>query len=284
MRHTSASRRLVPLMIAGVILTACGGDGNEAADNNTDTLAVVTPTTASTNTPSPTSKATAQALATTMVQRDDQPANAESAEQTTDSQVTLTARAPDDPWGKERPEGPIPTAPPAPPSDFDTDGDGMYTLDEFEVAIRYRYPEYEWPPNYQLDLDKALDGMEFPEGSRIEAPGEYTFLGLYHACAWELTLIDASLENDQSLIDESIYQLVEFGQNTNPLSHDENGKAFMRDMYERAALGDVAPLQQWVDNNCERMRPYFITSNSSTPPSARQAEDEDVFAVFAPTS
>lgn len=193
---------------------------------------------------------------------------------------------PDDPWGKELPTGPAPTAPPAPPSDFDSDGDGMYTLDEFELAIRYRYPEYEWPPGYRLDLDKALDGMDFPEDSRIEAPGEFTFLGLYHDCAWEFTLIDASLENDQSLIDESLYQLVEFGQNKNPLSHDENGKASMRDMYERAALGDVAPLQQWVSNNCERMRPYLITPDSATPPSTRKFEDEHVLAVagIAPTS
>ena len=61
MRHMLDSRRLLPLAIMGLVLTACGANGNGAADNNTDTLAIVTPTTASTDASSPMSKATAVA-------------------------------------------------------------------------------------------------------------------------------------------------------------------------------------------------------------------------------
>lgn len=260
-----------------LILAACGGGADEAADNNTDTLAVITPTPVSSDTSSPMPETSTPA--------------------SNDEDIALVFEEPpaaegpgddpESPWGKDLPTGPAPTVPPAPPSDFDSDGDGMYTLEEFEEAIRYRFPEYEWPPNYQMTEDRMIEAMRFdsfPQGSQLEAPGEYTALGLMHQCAWELTLIDASLESDQLLIDESLYQLVEFGQNKNPLSHDENGKAFQRDMYDRAALGDIAPLQQWVDNNCDLRRQYFITPDSATPPTARRVEDKLLLAVTAPTS
>ena len=267
MRYMLASRRLVTLMIVGMNLTACGGDADEAANTNSNTLAVTTPTSVSTDASSPMSKATAVASSAIVDERT-ATTNDEDGEAPAPD-VTLVAEASNDAFGKDIPPGPAPTVPPAPPSDFDRDGDGMYTIEEFEEAIRYRYEEYEWPSNYQLDLGKAIEAMSFPEGSRHEAPGEYTFLGLYHECAWELALLDAVPVNDQEAIDESLYQLVEFGQNKNPLSHDENGKAFKRDMWDRAALGDVAPLQQWVDNNCDRMRPYFITLGSETPAAMR---------------
>ncbi len=259
MRHMFASRRLLPLAIIGLVLTACGGDGNGAADNNTDTLAVITPTPissdASSQTPDVSTHASADEDAALVSERP--PTTKEPGDD------------PDAPWGKDLPVGSAPTAPPAPPSDFDADGDGFYNNDELAAAIRYRFSEYEWPEESQITADIIIGNLLFGTDDRIEAPGEYTIIGMYHMCGWQITLLNAVRANDDVLIDESIYQLVEFGQNQNPLSHDENGKATMRDIYDRAVLGDVAPLQQAIDANCERMRQYFPTPDSATPPSAR---------------
>lgn len=270
MKYTLGICRVLLLLTVGLVLVACGGDAEDSEAHDTDTLAISTqpPNQVESSPPAePTngSDETVTAEAPSSVP-----------EQSSDSSENADTDVSDNPWGKDIPEGPAPTVPPNPPSDFDSDGDGFYTLEELEEAIRFRYAEYEWPPNYVLDQDTAIEAMYqtgLPQDAKHEAPGEYTFLGLYHQCAWELTLIDASLQGDQELIDKSIYQLVDFGQNKNPLSRDENGKAFMRDIYDRAVLGDVAPLQEWVGNNCDTRAPY-LTPESGTPPSPRGSDPD----------
>lgn len=249
MRRRPAKRQLTIFMMIALLvplLVACGGENEDepdAAANTTSTL---------------TANDVAQTIGTPSAS--EPPVTLPS-----EPETTVSGDVKHNPWGKVIPTGPAPTVPPNPPSDFDEDGDGLYTQEEFAEAIRYRYPEYEWPPNYQLDLDKAVAAMSYPEGSQIEAPGEYTFLGLYHQCAWEFTFLDAVYANDQGLIEESRHQLVDIGQKKNPLSRDETGKAMMRDFYDRAALGDPADLQQWVDNNCDLRKKNFITPDVGTP-------------------
>lgn len=244
------ARRFELLMITALLLpllAACGGGGNEA-----DQDAVVNPTSP------PTEVSVAQELPTE--ENNAPPAPPE-------APLVVATVSDDEPIIKDVPAGSAPTQVLAPPSDFDSDGDGMYTADEFQEAIRYLFPTYEWPDNYQVTADIIIDGMNveaFP-GSGWEAPGEYTIIGMYHSCAWELALLVAVHENDATLMEESLYQLKDIGLTKNPLSNDENGKAMMREMYDRAALGDPAPLQQWVDNNCDHEKDVFITPDSGTP-------------------
>lgn len=179
---------------------------------------------------------------------------------------------------KPIPDQPGPTQPPNPPSSFDADGDGYYSKAELEEAIRARFPEYEWPEKYNLTPDNIIVNSHIPEDATFEAPGEYAIIGRYHTCSWEVTLLEAARESDQELIDESLYQLVDLGQNKNPLSRDEEGKAFMREMYNSAVLGDPADLQNWVNNNCDFAMSYFTDTEpgSSMPASflSRQVRAE----------
>lgn len=229
----------VLLLLTALVLAACGGDngdnGDQTSESPTETVESVTDTTGE---------------ATSTVSEGTSPEEPEISDE-----VALA--------NKPTPDQAGPTQPPNPPSSFDSDGDGYYNLEELEEAVRARFPEYEWPEDFNITPDSIIGAFQFPESSMHEAPGEYTIIGGYHTCAWEITLLEASRNSDQELIDESLYQLVDFGQNKNPLSRDEEGKTFMQEMYNSAVLGDPADLQRWVNNNCDFAAPYFESSSQS---------------------
>ncbi|MER3486020.1 MAG: hypothetical protein C4345_08680, partial [Chloroflexota bacterium] len=98
-----------------------------------------------------------------------------------------------EPVSKGLPTGTVPTAaqaalPTAGWTNFDSDGDGFYTFDEFKQAVAALFPSYVWPERYQVDPDHLLDSYaEGAETFSFQVGGEYTSIGLRHECAWQLT-------------------------------------------------------------------------------------------------
>lgn len=276
-----------------LILAACGGDPDEAANTTTDTLAVTTPTPVSTAPPSPQAGATPAASAavadqppvTTMVEQDDQtvaveaePDNAaattkaDSEEQPEEPQVTLIADAPDDPWGKDRPEGPASTEVPTfLESDFDADGDGSYTYDDLVRAVNYLFPTYEWPVSYRVTPELLLSGfgpLPDPNAPRFQAQYEYTLLGLYHVCAWGQAWLDAFQEGDSALMEESLSQLQDVALENPVFVYIRENLAAI---FDRAALGDPSLLQQYVDTSCATYE--FLPPEAGTPQASSDREN-----------
>lgn len=184
----------------------------------------------------------------------------------TPTAAIVIATAPnDEPFDKEQPTGPAPTAPPAPTvtSDFDTDGDGFYTFEEFQQAVAALYPSYEWPDNYHVDPTTLLDSFAWSaeQGARFEVGGEYTIIGVRHECAWEIAWLDGYREGDAALMEESLAQLRTVALE-NPMS-DSSTRDYLKEMFQRAELADPAMIQQNVDNNCSRED--FISPASATP-------------------
>ncbi len=166
------------------------------------------------------------------------------------------------------PAGTAPTAaPPALPTagrtNFDSDGDGFYTFEEFKQAVAALYPTYVWPDRYQVDPDHLLDGYAKygAEGSVFEVGGEFTIIGIPHRCAWEMTWLDAYRSGDAALMEQSLEQLRTVALK-NPMSH-QSVREHLRQMIEAAELGDPALMQQDVTANCQGIA--FITP-VATPP------------------
>jgi hypothetical protein len=147
--------------------------------------------------------------------------------------------------------GPIPTAPPPIPSDFDSDGDGFYNSDEFVQAITTLYPSYAWPDRYYLGLDAIIEQLEsrLQPNMSHEVPGEYTVIGGWHQCAWQLAFLDAFSAGDDALMAETLTRL-RWGLEFNPLTPRAT-IASREEMYDRAELGDVAQVQQSTTVNCD---------------------------------
>lgn len=173
----------------------------------------------------------------------------------------------DGPIVKAQPTGSASTAPvvqqTAAPSQFDADGDGFYTFAEFQQAVAALYPSYEWPDNYQVDPTILLDGYagSAERGDRFEVRGEYTIIGMRHTCAWEMAWLDGYREGDEALMAESLRQLRAVALE-NPLTHSSS-LDYLKEIFERAELGDPAMLQQYVDSNCRRTD--FIAPDTATP-------------------
>jgi hypothetical protein len=245
---------LVTLMLLPLLM-ACGGNDDEPKQ----TGAIFAPT--------PTSTETRVAIASP---------TPPAAKATIESDLPLEVGtvANDEPIVKDVPPGPAPTQPPNPKSSFDRDGDGLYTSDELVEAVQSRFPTYEWPADYQVTADIIIQGLNldrFPN-SLFEANGEFTIIGLWHMCAWDFALLDAVRADDTTLRETSLHQLkvVSLEHWT---SSDVEGRAFMLEMYDRAALGDPAGLQQYVDNNCNEEKALFFRQTSGSP----QTGSESVF-------
>lgn len=239
MKHVLGIRQMVLLASVVLFLTACGGDTDGASDNRTETLAVITPTPissdASSQTPDVSTHASADEDAALVSERP--PTTKEPGDD------------PDAPWGKDLPVGSAPTAPPAPPSDFDADGDGFYTFDDLERAVNHLFPSYEWPENYQVTPEHMLSGFApmAEQGARWQVQYEYTLVGLYHVCAWEHAWLDAFREGNTESMDESVYQLLNVAVANPVFIHLRDG---IEERTNRALLGDPALIQRHVDNSC----------------------------------
>lgn len=270
MHRNHRTHLIVALLGALLVLAACGGDADEPAATPSPTAVAQTPEA----TPSPNAVELQTVSTPATVAEEASPESVAQTPASTPAGITdgpeLVVAEPsdsDESFAKPTPPGGVyPTVPPNPKSSFDSDGDGLYTQDEMNEAIEYRFGEYEWPPNFSVTPGDVTSVLNLPPGSLIEAPGEYTILGRFHTCSWEVTLLNATLAGDQELIDESMYQLVEFGQKKNPLSRDENGKAHYRDLYNKAILGDPSGLQNGINSNCEFVLPPFDDAEAVAPP------------------
>ena len=115
--------------------------------------------------------------------------------------------------------GPEPTLPPTVPvpdttipwGAADTDGDGFYEFAELQRAVGLLLPTYQFPPAYQVTEESLTSGFaryaNADPPSRWEVGYEYTLVGLAHDCAWSRTWLDAYLNGDTALMDESLERL-----------------------------------------------------------------------------
>lgn len=177
------------------------------------------------------------------------------------------------------PTGPAPAAPigpqPTRTSQFDSNGDGFYTYEEFEQAVAALYPSYEWPDNYQVNPDTLLNIPEQYRDSNFEAGGEYTVIGTRHRCAWVFAWLDGFRAGDDALMAESLHQLRTVAL-TNPMLHSSVRELF-EEMIQRAELGDPAMMQQWVTANCNpadfiSATPTAGSSAAAAPAAMREPE------------
>jgi hypothetical protein len=126
---------------------------------------------------------------------------------------------------------------------------------ELIEAVRSIYPEYEWPPEYRLDLSALILSIE--EGAEkfpvsFENGYEQNMLVFPFACAWGYTLRDAIFAGDEEAIATSIERLREgIAAHPDKITLQE----FLADAVDRAELGDPAPLQMMIDGmGCATMR------------------------------
>lgn len=183
------------------------------------------------------------------------PANAES--QPTRDSVNAESQPTQDPANaKPAPTGPQPTAMPSQELPFqgtDADGDGFYTVDEFQAAITELFDYYEWPAGYMPNVPAITVGWNASEFSddTFEALGEYTIVGGYYQCAWGQTWLDAFAGGDIATMDFSMQNLrAELA--LNPMNVPAT-QAHFQNMYDTASLGDPALLRRHVDANCGGM-------------------------------
>lgn len=250
LRHGNAAR-LVLIALLSMVMTACS-DEEKQVGADIETLAIET----SISTPSAT-----QIVSTAT---DEPPLS--TVDGGSPSLVIGTPQNSGQVAPKDVPTGPAPTEIPiSRESTFDSDGDGKYTYDELKQAIAELMPSYEFPPNYQVTLDILMTTMKpfADKNASWQVPMEYTVLGTYHQCAWQLTWLDAYHDGDTALMDKSLDQLQTVALNDPTL--DISLRDHMVEMYERAELGDPTLMQQYVDTSCQM---EWATPDSGTPNSS----------------
>lgn len=270
MRSQYATRISLLIILLVFVLTACGGSANGSTSGVRADLTSM-PSEGHTPKGMPIKSGDKQAVtstrsATTIAQA--APANSNQNKTVTPTAPPLViATVPNnEPIVRNTPAEPVPTAaPPQLPTDhpnFDADGDGFYTFAEFQKAVAALYPSYEWPDNYHVDPKTLLSGYApYADQSRFEVGGEYSIIGMRHLCAWEMTWLDAYRDGNTSLMDKSLDQLQTVDLN-NPMN-DSSTRDYLKQMFQRAELGDPAMIQQYVDGNCKSMD--FITPTPGSP-------------------
>lgn len=153
-------------------------------------------------------------------------------------------------FSKPQPTGDIPTAAPPMRSSFDSDNDGFMTREELLQALIETEAQYPLPPGYQVAPEAlwVLITASHPADAKYENGAEYSILGNPHRCAWIQTFLDANLRGDNLTKDIAMNQLTTVTLH-NPMYHQDM-KALLADMLQAAALGDVAPIKQFADVNC----------------------------------
>lgn len=149
---------------------------------------------------------------------------------------------------------------PIPTSGADADGDGFYSMEEFNQAIIAAYPYYDWPDAYHPSLEFIVGRFGFdqlPTDAQFEIPGELTVLGTYHECAWQQNWLDAFAVGDQQAMDESMEQLRTVSL-TNPMFIYIISD--LERIYNQAELGDPAGLTQFTQANCDWLKTFNTSS------------------------
>lgn len=257
------------ILLSLLLLTACEVSPNDAEQSgatdpslspNGGTVAQTTSTHEFAGTP-------------TATPEDTTPGSSQRSEQTSaaETPLVMATSADEGPIEKDVPTGPAATEMPiSRESNFDRDGNGFYSLGEFKQAITALYPSYDWPEDYQVDLDKVISGIEKRSGpnDQYEVPGEYTILGLDHVCAWGSAWLDAYRDGNTALMEESLYQLQVVALDNPLFVYIRND---LSAIFARAALGDPSMIQQYVDSNCSSLK--TVTSDSTTPQAAADTKE-----------
>lgn len=150
---------------------------------------------------------------------------------------------------KQAPTGPQPTALPTQPIPLrgtDADGDGFYTSTEFQDAITALIAYYQWPDAYYPNVEPLFS--TFQGDITHEVPGEYTIVGRQFRCAWGQAWLDAFAAGDTATMDASMQHLRD-ELSLNPI-RPSSTQASIKDMYDKASLGDPALLLRHVEVNC----------------------------------
>ena len=103
----------------------------------------------------------------------------------------------------------IPDATTVPPSAMRPVFPRGMTIDQLSTAVAIAIPQYAWPPNYQATHALITADWEWSSRDEYEAGGEWTIVGIYHACAWGQTWLDARESGDQLLKARALQELTD---------------------------------------------------------------------------
>lgn len=177
-----------------------------------------------------------------------------------------------------------PTLPPATPlpqtpmvsATLDADGDGLLNFNEYEQAVALAVDELQWPDTYQIAAGTIIDrftGGVSAEGDGFEVGLEYSMVGIYHTCAWNMTWLDARRTGDTVREAEALDVLINILPNI-PAIHPTAREQFTG-IAEAASLGDPSLAQQHVTaNNCADL-PWAHDAEDDGSPAAQYREDHD---------
>lgn len=182
----------------------------------------------------------------------DSPASTPPASPTAGKPELEIAEAPgeDESFTKPTPPGGIvPTAPPPMESSFDSDGNGFMSKAEFRTALDATIGDYEWPDGYLYSVEKAhaLSTDPVPDHAEFENGSEHGAIGGAHMCAWAETWLGAFNNGDYALQEQAMTQLTEVSLNNPMFTYITE---HLEEIFQLAQLGDIAPLQNYVDINC----------------------------------
>lgn len=256
--HTIVRRSVVGLALP-LVLAGCGG-GAPATSTAVPPLTTSSPLASPTSlAASPAASATAPPVATSGPLPSPTPFSASPA--TTISATTIAAP------GTSPAGTPIATASsavvvgdlaplrpwPTPDSaQFDADGDGLLTWDEYVMAARAAFSAFDWPPTYVITVDTVLSAIPPQVHADKFQPGtELNNIGSWNQCAWAMTWIDSRQSGDAPLGARELFYLV----NVMPGAvNDDYSRQFITDMSDKAALGDPSGVMQFIKaNSCETM-------------------------------
>lgn len=163
----------------------------------------------------------------------------------------------------------VPQEPTAPPSGFDSNGDGWYAASEYVLAIEALFPRYDWPSAFGM-TEELLVMTIFQGKDPGDDPNEYqvgletTVLRIVNTCAWFSEWLAARSDQNQareaSALDVMVNLLPHLpgAERNSPSSVEAVNNAVAA-----AQLGDPALVQQHVNANCTMLT--FIPGESTPP-------------------
>lgn len=148
------------------------------------------------------------------------------------------------------------SAPTADSTNLDSDGDGLYTAAEFQIALTYASVEFEFAPDFPMTSEQAWANFiainpEQATEAEYEVGLERTMLGGYFECGWMLTWVDAYVDGDVEAQENALAHLqvlLEPG-----YFDDQASRDYIASMLHQARLGDPAGMQQYTNANCQRI-------------------------------
>lgn len=137
---------------------------------------------------------------------------------------------------------------------LDDDGNGWVELPDVAVAVHMAFADYSWPVGFELNPETVLQtftGGQAMSDSGFEVGFEHLLLGRWHTCVWYEAWLTAFANGDDPAEQEALEMIVDVLPE-NPSIHPESVHLYEA-RAERAAFGDPALIQQFVDVNCGRI-------------------------------